>query len=363
MKLDGFALYRYSLPLSPPPALKGATLRNREGLLLRLSGEDGSEGWGETAPLPGFSEESLQEAAAQLRRLAEPMMGREIVEDQVSPDGEFSRGLDLLRPAPSVRFGLELALWNLYAASNGTTLPGLIAPRPRTTVPVNGLLSGSPDGVLAGARRMRDAGYGAVKVKVGGRTVEEDAELARAVGEVLGDAVSLRADANRAWHFEEATGFFRGTAGVRFEYVEEPLADPTRLPDLVRELGVPVALDESLVGVHSSELGEHRYVRAVVIKPTLLGGLTRTLEIAESALSLGMTPVVSSAYESGVGTAALVALAAGIGDQAVPAGLDTYGRLAADVLVSPLHLPAPSVRVREAAEASVGVDAGRLEPI
>ncbi len=100
---------------------------------------------------------------------------------------------------------------------------------------------------------------------------------------------------------------------------------------------------------------------AFVLKPTLLGGISRTLRMAERALRLGVTPVVSSAYESGVGTAALVALAAGIGDRPVPAGLDTYRAMAEDVLETPLNLPAPEVDVRETADASRTIDVRRLE--
>jgi O-succinylbenzoate synthase len=73
-----------------------------------------------------------------------------------------------------------------------------------------------------------------------------------------------------------------------------------------------------------------------------------------------MTPVVSSAYESGVGTAALVALAASIRDRSVPAGLDTYRALAGDVLDTPLRLPAPSLDVGATAVASRAVDVVRL---
>ncbi len=361
MKPASFDLYRYRLPLTAPLKLKNATLQHREGLLLRLAGDDGCEGWGETAPLPGFSEEDLDGVAPRLRELAASVLGHEATDDWVDPEGRFSRELDRLDPTPSVRFGLELALWNLYAASTGKTLPELVTPQPRATVPVNGLLSGSSGEVLGEARRMRDAGYETVKLKVGGRSVEEDIGLVRALGTALGDGVSLRLDANRAWELEQATEFVRGVAGVRFEYVEEPLADPARLPDLVRRFGLPVALDESLGGIEPEALDGHRYVRAVVLKPTLLGGISRTLRIARRALSLGMTPVVSSAYESGVGAAALVALAAGIGDRTVPAGLDTYRRLAADVLVSPLDLSAPGVRVREAEDASRRVDLSRLE--
>ena len=357
MKLAHFDLHSYRLPFSRPVTLQGTTLRHREGLLLRLSGDDGSEGWGESAPLPGFSREGPDQAASQLRRMAGSMTGREVTGDWVDPHGEFVR--ELGRAAPSVRFGFELAVWKLWAAYSGRALPQLVAPSPRAVVPVNGLLSGGPAEVLEEARCMRDAGYRSVKLKVGARTVAEDVGLVRVLGEELGDGISLRLDANRAWSYQEAVEFVRGTP--RFEYVEEPLADPARLSDLARELGVPVALDESLVGMDPEELDKHRYARAFVLKPTLLGGISQTLRVAQRALGFGVTPVVSSAYESGVGTAALVALAAGIGDLPVPAGLDPYRMVEGDVLETPLRLPAPSVDVREAAEASCTVDVGRLE--
>jgi o-succinylbenzoate synthase len=357
MKLARFDLYRYSLPFSRPLPLGGITLFQREGILLRLSGDDGSEGWGETAPLPGFSVESQSEAASQLRRLAGSMVGREVKEDWVDPYGEFGRELD--RVAPSVRFGFELAVWNLYAPSSGRTLPEVVTPFPRAVVPVNGLLAGSPAEVLVEARRKSDAGYRSIKLKIGTRTVAEDVALVRALGEGLGEDISLRLDANRLWDYEEAAEFVRGTAGVRFEYVEEPLADPERLPDFVGEFGVPVALDESLVGMEPEKL--EAFAVAFVLKPTLLGGISRTLRAAGRAHRLGVTPVISSAYESGVGTAALVALAAGIGDRPVAAGLDTYHMMAEDVLETPLNLPAPSVGVRETEDASRTIDVRNLE--
>jgi O-succinylbenzoate synthase len=358
MRLARYDLYRYSLPFSRSLTLEDITLFQREGVLLRMSGDDGSEGWGESAPLPGFSVESQGEAASQLRRLAASMIGREVKEYRVDPHGETGRHLD--RVAPSVRFGFELAVWNLYAASSGMTLPKLVTPAPRAVVPVNGLLAGSPAEALVEARRMRDADYRSIKLKVGARTVAEDIALVRTLDEALGEGISLRLDANRAWGYEEAAEFVRGTAAVRFEYIEEPLADPARLPGLVREFGVPVALDESLVGMEPEKV-EETFAVAFVLKPTLLGGISRTLRVAGRALRLGVTPVISSSYESGVGTAALVALAAGIGDHPVPAGLDPYRTMVEDVLQTPLNLPSSAVDVRETADASRTIEVRRLQ--
>ena len=357
MKLTGFQLYRYELPFSEPLTLKGTLLHYREGLLLELEADDGGQiGRGEVSPLPGFSRESLEEAADQARDLASSVLGREVTEDWIDPDGDFSRQLDSMGLAPSARFGFELALWNLCAASRGRSLPELIAPRPRTTVAVSALISGPPNTALQEARGALSAGYEAVKLKVGGRPVEEDVELVRAVREELGDAVALRLDANRAWSLEEAARFAGGTSGLRLEYVEEPLADPTLLAAFVRDHGVAVALDESLVGMEPESLADHPYARAVVLKPTLLGGISRTLRFAGLASRLGAKPIVSSAYETGVGTIALAALAAGVGGEEVPAGLDTYRRLAGDVLRPRLDLPAPRVDVRAVAATRREID-------
>jgi O-succinylbenzoate synthase len=352
-KLSGFGLYRYELPLSEPLTLKGTVLHYREGLLLELAGEGGLVGRGEASPLPGFSRESLHDAARQLRGLASSMVGREVTDDLVDPDGDLDRELDSMNLAPSVRFGLELALLDLYAQSRKRPLAELLTPRPRATVPVSAMISGPPDEALKEASRVRSAGYEAVKLKVGARAVEEDVELVHAVNGVLGGAVTLRLDANRAWSLEEAERFARGTATVHFEYVEEPLADPAQLSSFARASGVPVAVDESLAGMEPEALEDYGYARAAVLKPTLVGGISRTLRFAKRASDLGVEPVVSSAYETGIGTAALVALAAGVGDEGVPAGLDTYRRLAEDLLRPRLELPAPRVDVRAGARREI----------
>jgi o-succinylbenzoate synthase len=341
-KLAGYALYGYALPLNEPLAFGGVSLERREGLLLKLTGEDGAVGWGEASPLPGFSRESLREAAGELDTLAASLVGSET---SVEPDGP--RGaVPWLEDgwSPSARFGLELAVWSLCAATRGASLAQLISPRPRRMVAVSGLLAGSLHGTLGEARRMRDAGYRAIKVKVGRGPVIETAALVRKLLEELGGEVALRLDANRAWSLEEAEEFARAASGASFEYVEEPLRDPRALPELARVTGLPIALDESLVTMEPDALVEHRYAAAVILKPTLLGGLSAALGFAAEARRIGMRVVVSSAYESGVGTAALVALAAATGE-GLPAGLDTYRALAEDVVSPRLGLPAPVVEV------------------
>ena len=359
MILSGIEIYRYALRFREPVSLKDATLSRREGALIRLTAEDGHAGWGEAAPLPGFSPESLQDTIEQVRAAAPELPGLELPAYLLKTD-TFPLLMNA-RLSPSARFGLEVAILNLQAASRQETLPDLLAEHPLPTVRTNGLLSVSEEKVLTEASSMREDGYRAVKLKVGRRKVRDDVEVVRRVGAVLGEDVSLRLDANRAWGFDEAIEFARGISGTRIEYVEEPLAGAARLGELARDWGLPVALDESLVGMEPGDLERHAYAGAAVLKPTLLGGVSRVMRLAGAAKALGIAPVVSSSYEAGVGTGALVALAAALGGE--PAGLDTYRALAEDVTEAPLPLPAPTVDVRGAIEAARKVDVGRLLPV
>ncbi|BBL80185.1 o-succinylbenzoate synthase [Rubrobacter xylanophilus] len=293
----------------------------REGLLIRLE-EDGACGWGEAAPLPGFSRETLEEAARDLRALA--------------------AGGDPAHACSSARFAFELARLNLESSSSGRPLHALLSPHPAEEVRLCGLLEGPLEAVLSGAEGMREAGYAAVKLKVGRADPEEEAALVGELSALLG-GVQLRLDANRAWSFGEALRFCRAVRGVPIEYLEEPLFEAGDLPLLAEETGVPLALDETLREIEPEDLARCRHVRAVVLKPTLLGGLSRSLAFAREARRIGAVAVASSSYESGIGTLGLLTLAAALGE--VPAGLDTYRALGEDVLEDPLPLAGPRVDV------------------
>jgi O-succinylbenzoate synthase len=336
------ALRRYRLPLTAPITLKGTEHEAREGVLVRLEDEEGRAGWGDVAPLPGFSPESLDEALADVRRATEVLAGRTPGPDWTDPDGDLHRALDTLDLAPAARFGLDLAAFDLAAAATGRTLAQAMHPDPEVTVPINALLVGSGDEVLEDAERLVAAGYRTLKLKVGRAVLDDEIALVRALRERYPD-IALRLDANQAWTMDEAVRFAEGLGDVGLDYVEEPLRDPADLPTLWFDTKLPIALDESLEGTAPVGLQGKGWATAAVLKPTLIGGVARTLRFAAQARALGIRPVVSGMFESGVAMRGHVALAAATGG--APAGLDPYNRLAADVLTPRLDLDRPTVDV------------------
>lgn len=340
MRVVRFEIVPYRLPLVEPVVWNGERCDEREGVLLRLKDDEGREGWGDAAPLPGFSQEALPEARLALDAIVPTLLDHPLDASAVlRPDGPFHAALDAAGLPSSARFALDLALADLAAQSLGRTLPQALHPDPAVLLPLNALLIGSGEAVVAQAKERVEEGYMALKLKVGRASVGEDVETAQAIRAAVGPKVELRLDANRAWSLEEATAFAAGVADVRVAYVEEPLRDPAGLAAFWLDTGLPVALDES---VQEEGVEIRGWAEAVVLKPTLVGGLMATLRLAAQARAVGARPVLSAAFESGVGLRGVAALAAATGGEA--AGLDTYRWLGANVL-GPLPFDQPRVDV------------------
>lgn len=345
MRIVRHALYPYRLPLLASVTLGRARIEEREGVLLRLEAEGGAVGWGDAAPLPGFSREFLFDVHLELDAFATVLCGRDLdPRDVTNPNGRFHAALDRAGLRPSSRYALDLALWDLVAQTEGRSLARLLHPDPVAALPLAALVTERPPLALVEAARLAEAGYRTLKLKVGRGALREEVAFVRGVRERVGPDVLLRLDANRAWTGAEGRLFAREIAGVKVDYVEEPLREPSALPALWFETGLPVALDETLAGAKAVAV-LHGWAEAAVLKPTLLGGVAATLRWAARARAVGVRAVLSAAFESGVGMRGVAALAAATGGE--PAGLDPYRRLAYDVLAAPLPLDRPLVDVPE----------------
>jgi O-succinylbenzoate synthase len=71
MTITSFIIYRYSLPLVRALKFKDIEIASREGFLVCLTGDNCRTGWGEAAPLPAFSNESLPQVLTILRSWTE----------------------------------------------------------------------------------------------------------------------------------------------------------------------------------------------------------------------------------------------------------------------------------------------------
>ncbi len=335
----------WELPLARPLRVGGRTFERRSGLLVVLEDGDGHAGIGETAPLPGLHAESVEEAAAQLLALAGQLEGETIPGECPALAGAFESWLGGRRLHPSVRTGVEGAILTLLADRAGTDLPHLLAANPAAQVRINGLLDGDAAAVLESAAQLVRSGYTALKLKVGRRDAAQEAQLVAAVRGLVGPAVALRLDANRAWDLAAARQFASRVASAGIEYLEEPLRDASDLAAFVADSPLPVALDETLLDFSPHAPPPLRGVAALVLKTSVLGGYERSQAWARLARREGLSSVVSAAFPSAVGMALDAAFAAALGGETAH-GLGTSAALAADLGRAPLPIVYGSIDAR-----------------
>ncbi len=193
--------------------------------------------------------------------------------------------------------GLDLALWDAASRSAGLSLSEHLGAR-RSSVSCYGSgvnLHYSLDELLAQTQRWVDAGFPAVKVKVGRPDLADDVARIAAVREVIGPDRALMVDANQRWDLERATEAVEALAASGIAWIEEPLRADDILghAELARRLstssGVPIAVGENL---HT----RHRFAEVVaagaaqVVQPNVVrvGGITPFLRIADDARSAGI---------------------------------------------------------------------------
>jgi O-succinylbenzoate synthase len=299
-----------------PISSTGAAARwsSREALVIAVVDEQGCIGLGEAAPLPGMSIDVIGDAERAVAELA----GREIA---IETPHHASATADRVTSAPAARFAIETALLAALAQRTQTSIAQLLC-----AVPQGELRSAVVVGDPAEARAAALAGARCVKIKIGpGDAAGGFARVTSIAAAVPG--LRLRLDANRSWPRAETLRWLAALSELPIEYVEEPCEHAHELLDC--ELPVRIALDESLVTLDPADLAvalESPSLGALVLKPTLLGGFARCLDLAADAHRHGVAPVTSHALEGPIGFAACVELARAIRAD-VPVGLARHSAL------------------------------------
>jgi o-succinylbenzoate synthase len=324
MKIAGIDWKKYHRNFRTPLSTAKGIVSGRSGILIRVTSNDGISGYGEAAPLPDYSKDSLDDVIAFMQD-SSGIVHNITLSDNC--DQVFQAIASCIpQTLPSLRFALDSACGDLMARAAGLPLARWLSNDSRSEIPVNYLLTRPVMNWEHHIQAIEAGGYQSVKIKVGSEEVDSDVALIRKAREMLGDDIALRLDANRGWNYDTAIKILKAVQGLRIEYVEEPLNhfDPTLLARLRRETGAKIALDESLAEIDPISPKELAPICDVfILKPTILGGLGRIMKIAAEAALCNRPAVITSTYETEVGLAALIHLAAAIPGKQFACGLNT----------------------------------------
>lgn len=208
-------------------------------------------------------------------------------------------------PSP-IQFGLECAL--LAALRPGQPRWDTPFARGEEGIPIHHLIwMADIDTMLAAMQRGIEAGFTCLKLKVGALPIERELEMLRIAHTTFPQA-EIRVDANGAFSPQEASDKLAALAKCGVHSIEQPIRPGQwkAMAELCRTSPLPIALDEELIGCpNQQELLATIAPQAIVIKPSLHGGLLAAERWARLAEERGIDWWINSALESHVGLTAL----------------------------------------------------------
>ncbi len=298
----------FSLRLKKPIQTARGPMDERVGFRVSFTA-DGVTGRGDAMPMASFGTETPEAALAALQRFD--------LATAPSTVEEVAVAIDQLSATPAARHAAECALLEHVAIRKGVLVATLLGPVLRSHFKVNALLEGDDAaGLAASAEKAASQGFGVVKVKVAARPLSIEAQRLLAVRRAVGPSVQIRIDANGGWTEANARSALRGLEALELEVCEQPVGshDVEGLRRLRHLAPCRIAADETMLlsGVLPRLLEKDPRAAAdvIVLKPAALGGLVRSLTLAQQAHNSGVSAYVTTLMDGPIARAAASHLAA-----------------------------------------------------
>ena len=256
------------------------------------------------------------------------------------PEYWLQAGLD---DFPSIRFGLETALLDRQKGGRRILFPSAFT-EGHAGIPINGLIwMGDADFMKTQIREKLEAGFRCIKLKIGAIDFEQELELLQMIRQEYNEKeLELRVDANGAFSVEEALEKLKRLSEFSIHSIEQPIRQGQweTMAKLCEKSPVPIALDEELIGLKTTEeiqkMTETIHPQYLVLKPSLLGGFARSRQFIAVAEQNGAGWWVTSALEGNIGLNA-IAQWTFLLENPMPQGLGT-GQLFTNNIPSPLYI-------------------------
>jgi len=268
-------------------------------VVLRLTSEDGSQGWGEASPWVVFTGSPEASFAALDRYLRPLVVGRKLADRAaIMADAQAA-----LAHCTEAKAALETALLDLSGRVLGVPVWALLGGRCRETIPLSCSIADPDfDRDLALMARLKADGVRIIKLKTGFKSHEFDIVRLERIRADFPE-FSIRVDYNQGLHHDTAMACLRDVATFQPDFIEQPVK--AHLRDLMKRIrdaiGVPLLADESIFGpedmMAAAQMGLADGVSVKIMKS---GGPTRAQSVARMAGSVGMSAYGGDMFETGL---------------------------------------------------------------
>jgi L-alanine-DL-glutamate epimerase-like enolase superfamily enzyme len=281
------------VPLGRPTRISRRALPNRHYTFTRVHGEGGLVGI-------GFCLGGATVTTAVRQLIAPKVIGSSVHENERLWDELYYDTILQGRRGAAIRAlsTFDIALWDLKAKSLELPLAKLLGvyQDPVPSYASGGYYYDDKDPELEVQEESAgwaEAGFTAMKLKVGGAPLEVDVARLAAFRRTVGDAPKLMLDANNAWRdWRTALTAVRRFEEFGIEWIEEPLSpdDVEGHKRLADKLDVAVATGEiEATRWGFAHLLQERAVDVIQADAAVCGGITEWRRIADTAASFDVS--------------------------------------------------------------------------
>jgi len=348
-------------------------------LLVKITGSDGTVGWGEAPALKDWGGEFgryFGESTAIVDMVISRYLAPAITGLEIGNPALLHKHMDaVIKGYPYAKAAVDFAYYDLTGKVLGVPVHVLLGGKLRETVPVThsiGLLD-IEEAVKEVGKVARD-GIRTIKIKVG-VDPDRDVAIVKAIRNEVGPDMSLCVDANEGYTTPgQAIQTVRRMQDAGLIYVEQPVMGIERIARVAEAIDIPVMADESAWNAHDVvQIIAQDAAQIVSIYTTKPGGLYKAMQVSAVCQAAGIICNVNGSVETGVGNLANVHLAAAAPavtlSNVIPVSMPAEhqnGRIggiyyADDLLTEPMIFENGGIRVPDAPGMGMLVDEAKVE--
>ena len=334
MKITNIHTNILKAPLKNPFITSLRRVDALEDLVVIIECDDGSVGYGEGAPTPQITGETMGSMVAAIEFIKPYIIGREIDDF----DTLLKNVHTLIVKNTTAKSALEIALYDLKAKASKLPLFRLLGgsqTKFRTDITIS---MGEIDKMIADCHNAVALGYDTLKVKIGDNP-QKDVERIRAIHDALDNNIKLRLDANQGWTAKESVELLHALEkqDIIAEFIEQPVAadDTEGLKYIKERVQTPLLADESIFSLKDARrLLEMQAIDYVNIKLAKTAGISQALALADLSKEFGVNCMIGCMLEGPISVAAGVHVASAKADIITMLDLDAVALLASSPVES-----------------------------
>ncbi len=314
MKIVKIETKRLRVPLKRPFQTALRRVESLEDIVVIITTQSGLQGYGEGAPTPVITGETLGTMQAVIEYLTPFLAGRDLEEFDALIEMIHTRILK----NTTAKSALEIALYDLKAKTLQLPLYRMLGGSQknfRTDITIS---LGETKEMVADALDAVALGYDTLKIKVGSNPLK-DIERIEAICEAVGKKATLRLDANQGWTPEECIAVMQRleSKGILPELIEQPIKaeDIEGLRAIKERIQTPLLADESVFTLNDARrLLDLEAADLINIKLAKCGGISNALKLADLAGEYGVKCMIGCMLEGPISVGAAVHVASAKAD-------------------------------------------------